>query len=234
MTNSITIFPYQPFEIESGLTLFNFQNKSEFSQLIFRLHNLKSHATLTDDINRILHFYTDSKNPFDENIKDVELLGDLNSFDINSATQLKIILKKVVANSTIIKDEIEGANSELNNLVFEAITQYTVPLSIDLYANFEKILKAKGVFVDTSKWQNYCDKLMDVISFYSEFSSKKLLVFYDLERLLNLDQLNEIDNYLKSVDLTIVSLESYPMLLKEKGLNIKVYSIDNDHVRFDY
>jgi len=234
MTNSITIFPYQPFEIESGLTLFNFQNKSEFSQLIFRLHNLKSHATLTDDTNRILHFYTDPKNPFDENIKDVELLGDLNSFDINSATQLKIILKKVVANSTIIKDEIEGANSELNNLVFEAITQYTVPLSIDLYANFEKILKAKGVFVDTSKWQNYCDKLMDVISFYSEFSSKKLLVFYDLERLLNLDQLNEIDNYLKSVDLTIVSLESYPMLLKEKGLNIKVYSIDNDHVRFDY
>jgi len=234
MTNSITIFPYQPFEIGSGLTLFNFQNKSEFSQLIFRLHNLKSHATLTDDTNRILHFYTDPKNPFDENIKDVELLGDLNSFDINSATQLKIILKKVVANSTIIKDEIEGANSELNNLVFEAITQYTVPLSIDLYANFEKILKAKGVFVDTSKWQNYCDKLMDVISFYSEFSSKKLLVFYDLERLLNLDQLNEIDNYLKSVDLTIVSLESYPMLLKEKGLNIKVYSIDNDHVRFDY
>jgi len=234
MTNSITIFPYQPFELESGLTLFNFQNKNEFSQLIFRLHNLKKHTTLTDDTNRILHFYTDSKNPFDENIKDVELIGDLNGFDINSATQLKIILKKVVANSAIIKDEIEGANSELNNLVFEAITQYTVPLSMDFYANFEKILKAKGVFVDTSKWQNYCDKLMDVISFYSEFSSKKLLVFYDLERLLNLDQLNEIDEYLKSVDLTIVSLESYPMLLKEKGLNIKVYSIDNDHVRFDY
>ena len=234
MTNSITIFPYQPFELESGLTLFNFQNKNEFSQLIFRLHNLKKHTTLTDDTNRILHFYTDSKNPFDENIKDVELIGDLNSFDINSATQLKIILKKVVANSTIIKDEIEGANSELNNLVFEAITQYSVPLSMDFYANFEKILKAKGVFVDTSKWQNYCDKLMDVISFYSEFSSKKLLVFYDLERLLNLGQLNEIDEYLKSVDLTIVSLESYPMLLKEKGLNIKVYSIDNDHVRFDY
>ncbi|ALB29895.1 type II-A CRISPR-associated protein Csn2 [Companilactobacillus heilongjiangensis] len=234
MTNSITIFPYQPFEIGSGLTLFNFQNKSEFSQLIFRLHNLKKHTTLTDDTNRILHFYTDPKNPFDENIKDVELLGDLNSFDINSATQLKIILKKVVANSTIIKDEIEGANSELNNLVFEAITQYTVPLSMDFYANFEKILKAKGVFVDTSKWQNYCDKIMDVISFYSEFSSKKLLVFYGLERLLSLDQLNEIDEYLKSVDLTIISLESYPMLLKEKGLNIKVYSIDNDHVRFDY
>lgn len=219
MTNSITIFPYQPFEIGSGLTLFNFQNKSEFSQLIFRLHNLKKHTTLTDDTNRILHFYTDPKNPFDENIKDVELLGDLNSFDINS---------------TIIKDEIEGANSELNNLVFEAITQYTVPLSMDFYANFEKILKAKGVFVDTSKWQNYCDKIMDVISFYSEFSSKKLLVFYGLERLLSLDQLNEIDEYLKSVDLTIISLESYPMLLKEKGLNIKVYSIDNDHVRFDY
>ncbi|MFC6176775.1 type II-A CRISPR-associated protein Csn2 [Companilactobacillus huachuanensis] len=234
MTNSITIFPYQPFDIESGLTLFNFQNKNEFSQLIFRLHDLKKHATLTDDTNRILHFYTDSKNPFDENIKDVELIGDLNSFDINSATQLKIILKKVVANSTIIKDEIEGANSELNNLVFEAITQYSIPLSLDFYANFEKILKAKGVFVDTSKWQNYCDKLMDVTGFYSEFSNKKLLVFYDLERLLNLNQLNEIDSYLKSVDLTMVSLESYPMLLKEDGLNIKVYSIDNDHVRFDY
>lgn len=234
MTNSITIFPYQPFEIASGITLLNFQNKDEFSQLIFRIHNLKKHVTLTDDTNRIMHFYTNHDNPLEENIKDIELIGDLNSFDINSATQLKIILKRIVADSVASKDQIESINSELNNLIFDAITQYTVPLNLDFYANFEKILKAKGIFIDTSIWQNYCDKLMDVISFYAEFSSKKMLLLYGIERLLNLSQLNELDNYIKSVNLSVVSLESYPMILKEDGLNAKVYSIDNDHVRFDY
>ncbi|QMT85401.1 type II-A CRISPR-associated protein Csn2 [Companilactobacillus pabuli] len=88
--------------------------------------------------------------------------------------------------------------------------------------------------IDFSNWTNYCDKLMDVISFYSDFTNKKLLIFNNIGRLLNVNQLNEIHTYLKSVDLKLVSLESYPMIFKEKKLNAKVYSIDNDHVRFDY
>lgn len=75
---------------------------------------------------------------------------------------------------------------------------------------------------------------MDIASFYSEFTTKKLLLFHSLEKLLSLEQLNELNEYLKSVSLNIVSLESYPLITKEKGRDVKVYSIDEDHVRFDY
>lgn len=49
MTGSITIFLYEPFPLENGITLFNFQGKAEYSQLIFRLNKLKKHDTLIDD-----------------------------------------------------------------------------------------------------------------------------------------------------------------------------------------
>lgn len=40
MTNTITIFPYKPFEINDGITLLNFQNIDEFSSFIFRINKL--------------------------------------------------------------------------------------------------------------------------------------------------------------------------------------------------
>ncbi len=234
MIGSITIYPYEPFPLEYGVTLFNFQNKSEYSQLIFRLNKLKKHDTLTDDSDRIMHLYTNPDNLIEEYIKDVAFIGDLTTFDINSTSNLKYVFQKIVSDSTIMRDQIETVNNQLNDVVFDAITTYDSQISLDPYSDFAKILKAKEVRLDVSKWGNYCDKIIDVVSFYNEFTNKKLLLFHNLERLLNLDQLNELDDYLKSVDLTIVSLESYPMTLKEDGNNIKVYSIDEDHVRFDY
>lgn len=147
---------------------------------------------------------------------------------------MKIILKKIIEDSQIMLNEIEKVNTDLNSVVFDSITRYSLPLTLDMFANYEKLLKSKDIKIDFSNWTNYCDKLMDVISFYSDFTNKKLLIFNNIGRLLNVNQLNEIHTYLKSVDLKLVSLESYPMIFKEKKLNAKVYSIDNDHVRFDY
>lgn len=234
MIGSITIFPYEPFKIAEGITLFNFQNKSEYSQIIFRLNKLKKHDTLIDDEDRIIHFYVDSKNPLEETLKDVSFIGDLTSFDINSTNNLKYVFKKIISDSSVRKDEIEDINTQLNSIVFDAITSYESELSLDPFSDFEKLLKIKDVRLDVSKWDNYCDKIMSIVSFYNEFTSKKLLLFHNLERLLSLDQLNELNDFLKSIDLIVISLESYPMTLKEVDLNAKIYSIDEDHVRFDY
>ncbi|USQ69920.1 type II-A CRISPR-associated protein Csn2 [Companilactobacillus allii] len=104
----------------------------------------------------------------------------------------------------------------------------------DLMPELTKLLKSKELSIDTSNWQNYYDKLQSVIRFYVEFDNKRLLLFHGLERLCSLEQINELNDYLKSVELSVVSLESYPMTLKRPGLNTHVYSIDEDHVRFDY
>jgi CRISPR-associated protein Csn2 len=234
MTNTITVFPYKPFEINDGITLLNFQNIDEYSNLIFRINKLENGETFSDDTNRIIHFYTDDDDPIEEHLKDICFIGDLGSFNLNASNQMKIILKKIIEDSQIMLNEIEKVNTDLNSVVFDSITRYSLPLTFDMYANYEKLLKSKGIKIDSSNWANYCDKLMDVISFYSDFTNKKLLIFNNICRLLNVNQLNEIHTYLKSVDLKLVSLESYPMIFKEEKLNAKVYSIDNDHVRFDY
>lgn len=181
-----------------------------------------------------MHFYTNPDKPLDESLKDLAFIGDVTSYDINSTTNLKYVFQKIIKDSVIFKDTIETTNQEINDLVFEAVAEYHQSINFDPYSNLEKILKAKDVRLDVSKWANYCDKIMDVVSFYSEFTNKKLLLFHNLERLLTLDQLNELNDYIKSVNLIIVSLESYPMRLKEEGLNVKLYSIDEDHIRFDY
>lgn len=234
MTNSMTIFPYEPFELNSGLTIFDFQNKSEYSQLLFRLNKLKHHDTLVDDDDRVIHFYIDPDDSLNEKIKDVVFIGDLTSFEINSSANLKYIFQDITKNSVISRDKIEEINGQINDLVFEAITKYSLPINYDPYSNFEKLLKAKEVCIETEYWKSYCDKIMDIVSFYSEFTTKKLLLFHSLEKLLSTEQLNELNQYLKSVSLNIVSLESYPLSLKDKALDAKVYSIDEDHVRFDY
>ena len=234
MTASMTIFPYEPFELDSGITLLDFQNKVEFSQLIFRINKLKKHDTLIDDTDRIVHFYTDEKNPLDEKLKDIAFIGDLTQYEINSTANLKYVFQKAVQDSALFKDKLESINSQINDIVFDSVTNYTASLTFDPYSDFEKLLKVKDVRLDSSKWENYCDKIISIVSFYVEFTSKKLLLFHNLEKLLSFDQLNELNDYLKSVDLKLVSLESYPMIFKEEKLNAKVYSIDNDHVRFDY
>lgn len=234
MKGIITIFPYKPFAITEGITLFNFQNKIEYSQLVFRLNKLKKHDTLIDDEDRIIHFYNDQKDPLNEDLKAIGFIGDLTSFDINSTGNLKYVFKQIISDSTILKNDIEDVNTQLNRIVFDAITSYESELSMDPFSDFEKILKAKDVRIDISKWENYCDKIIGVVSFYNEFTNKKLLLFHNLERLLSLEQLNQLNDFLKSIDLMVISLESYSMTLKEAELNATVYSIDEDHVRFDY
>lgn len=56
MTNTITVFPYKPFEINDGITLLNFQNIDEFSSLIFRINKLKNGETFYDDTTELFIF----------------------------------------------------------------------------------------------------------------------------------------------------------------------------------
>ena len=234
MKASITIYPYDPFPLENGITFFNFQNKVEYSQLLFRINKLKKQDTLVDDPDRIVHFYTNPKKILEEKLTDISFIGDLTGYNLNSTPNIKYILKKILHDSPILREKIENLNVNENNLVFEAITAYDSEINFDPFANFEKLLKAKEIRIDDSNWQNYCDKITSIVGFYSEFTSKKLLLFHNLERLLSHDQLNELNDYLKSLNLLVISLESFPMTLKEDDLNVKLYSIDEDHVRFDY
>lgn len=153
MTNSITIFPYEPFTLDAGLNIFDFQNKVEYSQLLFRLNKLKKHDTLVDDDDRIMHFYINPDDEFDESVKNVAFIGDLTVFDINSASNLKYIFQDITKNSVIYKDKLEHVNNEINDLVFGAIMEYSLPISLDPYSNLEKLLKAKEVRIDASKWE---------------------------------------------------------------------------------
>jgi len=232
---SITIYPYEPFEINYGLTIFNLQCREEFSSLIFKLNQLKKHETFVDDIDQYVHFYVDEKDNLKASLKEVAMIGDLTSFDVNSTSNLKLVFQKIVSDNEVInRDKIESLNKQINELIFDSTSGYTATFGYNLMPELTKLLKAKELVIDTANWENYYDKLQSVIKFYVEFGNKKLLLFHGLERLCSLGQINELNDYLKSVNLAVVSLESYPMTLKKSGLNAQIYSIDEDHVRFDY
>ncbi|KRK81042.1 type II-A CRISPR-associated protein Csn2 [Companilactobacillus nodensis] len=232
---SITIYPYDPFDIDYGITFLNVQCKEEYASFLFMLNQLKKHETFVDDIDQFIHFYVDEKDNLKTSLKQIVMIGDLTSFELNSTGNLKLVLQKIVSDNQIINhDRIEKLNHELNELIFDSISSYDETFEYDLLPELIKLLKSKDFKIDSSNWQNYYDKLQSVVRFYVEFSDKRLLLFHGLERLCSLEQLNELNDYLKSIKLAIVSFESYPMTLKKSGLNTRIYSIDEDHVRFDY
>lgn len=234
-TETITIYPYEPFDIDYGMTILNLQCKEEYSTLLFKLNQLKKHETFVDDVDQYIHFYVDEKDNLKSSLKQVAMIGDLTSFEINSTSNLKAVLEKIVADNQIInRDKIDNLNKEINELIFDSINGYEETFEYELLPELVKLLKSKNFKIDTGNWQNYYDKLQSVIRFYVEFSDKRLLLFHGLERLCSLEQINYLNDYLKSIELAVVSLESYPMKLKNPGSNTRVYSIDEDHVRFDY
>lgn len=232
-SKTITIFPYQPFKIYDSVTFLNFQSVDEFSKLIFHLNSLKNGETFLDDVDQYIHFYTDSTDELKSSLKEVALIGDLTGYNINSISNIKSILKKIISDSIIYKEKSDQINQDLNELIMDMISGYDEIFDFELSPALEKLIKSKNLKIDTSNWQNYYDKLQSVIEFYRDFSNKTMLIFHGLERLLNINQLNELNEYLKANEITVVSMESYQMITKNDEINFKIYSIDEDHVRFD-
>ncbi|MFD1471776.1 type II-A CRISPR-associated protein Csn2 [Companilactobacillus mishanensis] len=231
---SVTIFPYDPFKLDSGLNIINFQNQDEYSKNIFNFYQLKEKIRLLDDPDQFIHFYIDDQMQTSTQ-KEMDFVGSLQTYNINSMPNLKLVYDHIDKNSKVeYKDEFEKINLKLNELVFDSSCPFDGPFDFDNMSTFESMLKFKLLKFDVGNWQNYYDKMLSVISFYKDFTDKKLLIFHDLHKLLNLEQVNEMNNYLKTTELSIVSFESFDMSTKIEGLNCKVFSIDSDHVRFDY
>ncbi|MQS53509.1 type II-A CRISPR-associated protein Csn2 [Companilactobacillus mishanensis] len=232
--NSLTIFPYEPFKLDFGINILNFQNQDEYSKIIFNLYQLRDKIRLFDDPDQFMHFYVDNKLQKSTQ-KEMDFIGSLQTYSINSMPNLKLVYKKIAQSSNVeFKDAFEKINVELNELVFDAGCSFDGPFDYDSLSTFESILKFKSLKFDSGNWQNYYDKMLAVINFYKDFSEKRLLILHDLHKLLNLNQVNEMNDYLRSLKLTLISFESYEMISRTENLNCKVYSIDDDHMRFDY
>lgn len=180
---TITIYPYEPFDIDYGMTVLNLQCKEEYSTLLFKLNQLKKHETFVDDVDQYIHFYVDEKDNLKSSLKQVAMIGDLTSFEINSTSNLKAVLEKIVADNQIInRDKIDNLNKEINELIFDSINGYDETFEYELLPELAKLLKSKNFKIDTGDWQNYYDKLQSVVKFYVEFSDKRLLLFHGLDR----------------------------------------------------
>lgn len=189
---------------------------------------------MLDDPDQIMHFYINDE--LQKNFsKNVEFIGSIPSYAINSAPNLKMVYKRISENSmTEFKETFEKINVDVNSLIFDATSAFDGPFEYNELSTFESIFKFKLVKFDSGNWKNYYDKILSVVNFYKDFSDKKLLITHDLYKLLNLNQVNEMNSYLKSLDIAILSIESMNKPSKNVGIESLIYSIDNDHVRFDY
>ena len=232
--NSLTIFPYYPFKLDWGINEINFQNNSEFSSLLFHLHKLNNKEILLDDEENFVQFYT-AKNLDTSSLKNLEIIGDLNSFSINTTQNLKKVFKKISQDSLLeFNDQIESLNNQINGLIFDTTSRFDGQLSYDTYANFENLLKLKLLKFNEYGWTNFYDKILDVINFFNEFTDKHLLITYNLHNLLDYKQRNELNQYLNSAEISLVSFESIKFDLNTGKINHRIFNIDEDHIRFDY
>lgn len=234
MNNSLTIYPYDKFQLINGLNIINWKNIDEYSQLIFHLYQLKSKIKFEDDEDNLLHIFIDQELQKNFTTK-INIVGGLQDFNLNTPTNLRLIYKKIFNESSYtLKSEIEQLNTQINNLIFDITTNYDGPLEYDPFANIEGLLKLKLVKISSSSWQNYYDKILSVINFFREFSEKKVLIMHDIVKLLNLEQLEELNDYLESSEINLISFESTDISESIKHSVINVSEIDEDHVRFDY
>lgn len=232
--SSLSIYPYEPFEMEPGLNIINFRESNEYSKLLFFLYQLKNKVRFEDDSDNPIHFFVNKKRE-SGNMKNLELIGSLPNYSVNTPANLKLVFKKITEYAqNEFRSEIEQTNTNINDLVFDSLSRFNGIFDYELLANFESLLKFKLVRFDNGNWQNYYDKILCIINFYTEFSEKKLLIFHDFYTLLNLDQLNEIHDYLKAADIILISFESnhFPQQLENRSW--VTFDVDADHVRFDY
>src|SRR5699024_8699785 len=112
-------------------------------------NSLKNGETFLDDIDQYIHFYTDFNSELKSSITKVALIGDLTGYNINSVSNIKLILKKIITDSIIYKDKSDQINQNLNTLIMDMISGYDEIFDFEISPDLEKIIKSKNLKIDT-------------------------------------------------------------------------------------
>lgn len=220
----LTIYPYSPFDIDSGMTILESKN----STFIWRLSRFLSGddiniATLSEN-NKILKVSNETRY-----IGDVTTVPDFNKI---FGKQIAEILVKHCDNDLMQK--LQVADFSLKNSILQVIFDNDLPLEIAENFDVLKLLKYLELSIENIKCESVYDIIEYVIDIANRLSDNSLYVFINARYYLSDEQIRALANEakIKNVAILLISLTLSSVIHEITTDDVVTYFIDGDFVDF--
>lgn len=166
--------------------------------------------------------------------KEMVLIPELMSFDLNDRKIQGILLKQIVLQT--LDDErvkLDQINTDLNAVINQLVLKYDVPLSFTENETVEELLKFKKIVIDKESIISYSDKMFELLEIISEFMSDNLIILFNVLPHFGQNQLKELSEFIKIKEVNILLIERDINIDRLDLSNLIYHKIDRDLVLFD-
>lgn len=220
----LTIYPYSPFDIDSGMTIFESKNSTFIWQLSRFLSGDDINIAILSENNKILKVS-----------KEIRYIGDVTTVpDFNKIFGKRVaeILVKHCDNDLIQK--IQVTDFSLKNSILQVIFDNDLPFEIAESFDVRKLLKYLELSIENIKCESVYDIIEYVIDIANRLSDNSLYVFINARYYLSDEQIIVLANEakIKNVSVLLVSLTLSNMIHEITTDDVVTYFIDGDFVDF--
>lgn len=222
---NLTIYPFDPFQIEPGkITVLETNNQEFYQTLILNFKDLRDDAHFSDDEFKLV-----------EMTKVFHWLGDVFiQNDLNKMFQSRLIkhLKEVVTPEQL--QRIFELSQRLKAEVLEASYSLDLPLQIDAQTEMEKVLKFSGLaFVPAVSSQPY-GIIETLLKTAIELNDTKILGLMNVSDYLSRDEFSELISLVHILNIKIILIKYSEDNRYEIFDKCRYYYVDNDYVEWRY
>ncbi|MGK4145291.1 type II-A CRISPR-associated protein Csn2 [Weissella paramesenteroides] len=220
----LTIYPYSPFDIDSGMTIFESKNSTFIWQLSRFLSGEDINIAILSENNKILKVSKETRY-----IGDVTTVPDFNKI---FGKQIAEILVKHCDNDLIQK--IQVTDFSLKNSILQVIFDNDLPLEIAESFDVLKLLKYLELSIENIKCESVYDIIEYVIDIANRLADNSLYVFINARYYLSDEQIISLGNEakIKNVSILLVSLTLSSVIHEITTDDVVTYFIDGDFVDF--
>ncbi|MFL2020379.1 type II-A CRISPR-associated protein Csn2 [Weissella hellenica] len=220
----LSIYPYDPFNIDIGITILESKN----SKLIWRLSRF-----LNDGEDDVAVLSENSKilkvNKATRYIGDVTTVPDFNK---TFGKQFAEILVKHCDND--LMQQLQTADFSIKNNILQVIFNNDLPFKITENFDVLKLLKYLDLSIENVKCESVYDIIEYVIDIANRLSDSSLYVFINARYYLSDEQIMLLANEakIKNVSILLVSLTLSSAIHEITTDDVVTYFIDDDFVDF--
>lgn len=219
MIAAITMYPYNPWRISTGLTVFQFANVHVFSMLARGLREELDEIVVSDD--------DKPQSP----TKLAWYIGDLACGVNVDALFLREYMKACIDSfSEENMHDIHMLISELNSHVQGSIWSFDYPLSTTTDFSIKNVLSFFKPQLDYEESNSLFDNLMSIVNLAAALPNTKALVTLHTTEYCSDDQLKSLNSTLIERDLQVIDIERIDQRRIVAG--VRDYFVDEDFVQF--
>lgn len=224
MTNALTIFPFEPFNLIEGYNSIDIQNLSLFWKIVNAFREENRDVLVLSEDNRILDI---SKN--------LLFIGDLTSCPDPKQLFYKQMIKKI---ENIVSDdskqEIYNLDRQIRNIISKEIFNFALPLKVSVEWSFNDIIKMMNlsyIFHQNAKPEDLVSEFIDL---KFQLTDHRILLFTNLNSYLPKSMLKKIVDESNSKNVTVISVNLLTERKAQSEAGENGFFIDSDFTMFTY